>query len=188
MKLIKFLNLIFLVILLFFQTTSNASLLLNSKITSVNYSNSQNQGYLSSKTLATIGQGNLNIKDKDSSDDTDRLNIDTKNINKELYSTNISSNVDASVDMRLFTKDSRKEIEDDYNKATAITKALEYVIKTGDLSFNKKVGDNIAQYQTSKFMSPYLEQILQDKSISINEKTKLIELIKDKFSSNIKML
>ena len=96
-------------------------------------------------------------------------NLSPIKTNKDLYSTNISSNIDASVDMRLFTKEGRKEIEDDYNKATAITKALEYVIKTGDLSFNKKVGDNIAQYQTSKFMSPYLEQILQDKSISINE-------------------
>ncbi|MGH1601283.1 hypothetical protein [Campylobacter majalis] len=112
-------------------------------------------------------------------------NLSPIKTNKDLYSTNISSNIDASVDMRLFTKEGRKEIEDEYNKATAITKALEYVIKTGDFSFNKKVGDNIAQYQTSKFMSPYLEQILQDKSISINEKTKLIELIKDKFSSNI---
>ncbi|MGH1601404.1 hypothetical protein [Campylobacter majalis] len=172
-------------ITIMFLTVSLIVLNLNANLT---FEIPLSTSYNHSKTLATIGQGNLNIKDKDSSDDTDRLNRDTKNINKDLYSTNISSNIDASVDMRLFTKEGRKEIEDEYNKATAITKALEYVIKTGDLSFNKKVGDNIAQYQTSKFMSPYLEQILQDKSISINEKTKLIELIKDKFSSNIKML
>ncbi|WP_229933716.1 hemagglutinin repeat-containing protein, partial [Campylobacter majalis] len=80
---------------------------LNNKITSATYSNSRNLNYNHSKTLATIGQGNLNIKDKDSSDDTDRLNRDTAKTNKDLYSTNISSNIDASVDMRLFSKEGR---------------------------------------------------------------------------------
>ncbi|MGG7092029.1 hypothetical protein U5B17_09660, partial [Campylobacter sp. 1BO] len=84
---------------------------LNNKITSATYSNNRNLSYNHSKTLATIGQGSLNIKDKDSSDDTDRLNRDTKKINKELYNTNISSNVDATIDTRLFSKDGREQVK-----------------------------------------------------------------------------
>ena len=55
---------------------------LNSKITSANYANSRSLGYSSSKTLATIGQGNLVISDTTNSDDTDRLNRNTDEINK----------------------------------------------------------------------------------------------------------
>ncbi|WP_229933715.1 hypothetical protein, partial [Campylobacter majalis] len=156
----KLTNLFLIVVCLLSQAILHASIIkftnphsiavsnLNSKITSVNYSNSQNQGYLSSKTLATIGQGNLIVantnisnlsKDEpnnlqsnktnnlSNSDDLTRLNRDTKKINKNLCNTNISSNIDALIDTRLFTKDGRKEIEDEYNKATAITKATHLI-------------------------------------------------------------
>ncbi|RXJ94474.1 hypothetical protein CRU94_08450 [Arcobacter sp. AHV-9/2010] len=40
-----------------------------------------------SKPLATLGTGNIIIKDKDNSDDMDRLNRDKDNVNKDLYSS-----------------------------------------------------------------------------------------------------
>jgi hypothetical protein len=42
-------------------------------------------GYSSEKTVATIGQGTLTIKDTESSDELDRLNRDTDQIYKKLY-------------------------------------------------------------------------------------------------------
>ena len=87
---------------------------LNSKISSTTYSNNKNLSYQTSKTLATIGKGNLDIKDKDNSDDAQRLNRDTDKINKELYQGRVSSNIDASIDMRLLTKDGRGEIKKEF--------------------------------------------------------------------------
>ena len=87
---------------------------LNNKISSTTYSNNKNLSYQTSKTLATIGKGNLDIKDKDNSEDTQRLNRDTDKINKELYQGRVSSNIDASIDMRLLTKDGRGEIKKEF--------------------------------------------------------------------------
>ncbi|MBE3606354.1 hypothetical protein CCAL13119_05185 [Campylobacter sp. RM13119] len=86
------------------QEINNKDTNANSKMSSLSYSNSRNLSYEATKTLATIGEGNLNIKDKDGSDDTTRLNRDTASINKELYDTSVSSNIDAGVDMRLFSE------------------------------------------------------------------------------------
>ncbi|MGB2553052.1 hemagglutinin repeat-containing protein [Campylobacter sp. MOP51] len=101
---------------------------LNSKISSVNVSNSRNIAYSTTKTLATIGQGNLVIKDQENSDDLARLNRDVSDINKELYFSTINSNIDASIDTRFFTKEGREEIKRDYENVNpnmlAIAKTL----------------------------------------------------------------
>jgi len=104
-----------------------------SKISSINYANNRNLSYSMSKSLATIGKGELIVGDKDisslskdelaslqsdpnnkalyNSDDLTRLNRDSSKLSKELYSTKLNSNVDASVDMRLFSEDGRNEIK-----------------------------------------------------------------------------
>ncbi|MBQ3674309.1 MAG: hypothetical protein II923_01750, partial [Campylobacter sp.] len=140
------------------------------KITSANYANSRSQGYSASKTLATIGQGNLIISDTTNSDDTDRLNRNTDEINKDLYNTQISSNIQASIDTRLFTEQGRKDIKDDINKATAITNALSTIIQTGNLNFNQEVGENYNTYQTNKAFGENLINILENDNLSIAEK------------------
>ncbi|QCD45676.1 hemagglutinin repeat-containing protein [Campylobacter mucosalis] len=86
----------------------------HNKISSINYTNNRNLNYTHSKTLATIGQGNINIKDKENSDDLNRLNRDTEKINKDLYNTNISSNINSTLDTRLLTKEGREQIEKEY--------------------------------------------------------------------------
>ena len=83
---------------------------LNSKITSASYSNQRNLSYTLSKNLATLGNGNIEIADKENSDDLDRLNRDTTKLTKDLVNTSISSNVDASIDARMFSKEGRREI------------------------------------------------------------------------------
>ncbi|MBF0984781.1 MAG: hypothetical protein HXK63_06590, partial [Campylobacter sp.] len=104
-----------------------------SKISSINYANNRNLSYSMSKSLATIGKGELIVGDKDisslskdelaslqsdpnnkalyNSDDLTRLNRDSSKLSKELYSTKLNSNVDASVDMRLFSEGGRNEIK-----------------------------------------------------------------------------
>ena len=87
-----------------------------SGLKSINYSNNRNLSYSLSKNLATLGSGNIEIADKDNSDDLTRLNRDTTKLTKDLVNTSISSNVDASIDTRLFTADGREQIKQELEK------------------------------------------------------------------------
>ncbi len=141
---------------------------------SIDISNHRNLSYTLSKTLATLGNGNIEITDKENSDDMDRLNKDTTKPTKDLVDTSISSNVDAFIDARVFTAQGRKEIKDEYNKATAITKALSTIIQTGNLNFNQEVGKNNNTYEINKAFGYELVNILQNDKLSINEKENFI--------------
>ena len=77
---------------------------------SIDLSNHRNLSYTLSKNLATLGSGNIEIADKDNSDDLTRLNRDTTKLTKDLVNTSISSNVDASMDLRVLTKSGQKDI------------------------------------------------------------------------------
>ena len=81
-----------------------------SGLKSINYSNHRNLSYTLSKNMATLGSGNIEIADKENSDDLTRLNRDTTKLTKDLVNTSISSNVDGSMDLRVLTKSGQKEI------------------------------------------------------------------------------
>ena len=176
----KFTNL-FIAVIFGFSATLNASVIkfTNSKITSANYSNSRSQGYSSSKTLATIGQGNLIISNLDDSDDLDRLNRNTDEINKDLYNTSISSNIDASIDTRLFTEQGRKEIKDDINKASAITKAIDLIISADNAKLSSVfnyIGEYNNRYEADKFINENLS-ILDNPNATNLDKQQAIQNI-----------
>ncbi|WP_163026493.1 hemagglutinin repeat-containing protein [Campylobacter showae] len=156
---------------------------LNSKITSASYSNQRNLSYTLSKNLATLGSGNIEIADKENSDDIDRLNRDTTKLTKDLVNTSVSSNVDASMDARAFSKEGSKEIKDEYNTATAITKALNTIIETGEFNFNSEVKENVAQYEAGKLLGKELAQKLIDGSVAIEEKEALVNKFIELFAS-----
>jgi filamentous hemagglutinin len=54
------------------------------------------------KTLATLGNGNINITDTANSSSTDNLNRDVTQTNKDLFSTNTGTSVEAVIDNRIF--------------------------------------------------------------------------------------
>ncbi|MCZ6162540.1 toxin C-terminal domain-containing protein, partial [Campylobacter ureolyticus] len=146
------------------QKTNNTNL--NSKITSATYSNNKDLTYNSSKTLATIGKGNLIVSNIDISnlnkdeldklqsnktdnlsnlDDLVRLNKDTNQINKDLYNTNINSNIDASIDTRLFSKEGRKEIKKEFEDIVNDIKVVGfYVINYNEIKESKQLTKSIA--------------------------------------------
>ena len=140
---------------------------------SIDLSNHRNLSYTLSKNLATLGSGNIEIADKDNSDDLTRLNRDTTKLTKDLVNTSISSNVDASMDLRVLTKSGQKDIKDEFNTATAITKALNAIIETGEFNFNSEVKENVAQYEAGKLLGKELAQKLIDDSVTIEEKEAL---------------
>ena len=140
---------------------------------SIDLSNHRNLSYSLSKNLATLGSGNIEIADKDNSDDLTRLNRDTTKLTKDLVNTSISSNIDASMDLRVLTKSGQKDIKDEFNTATAITKALNAIIETGEFNFNSEVKENVAQYEAGKLLGKELAQKLTDDSVTIEEKEAL---------------
>ena len=152
---------------------------------SIDLSNHRNLSYSLSKNLATLGSGNIEIADKDNSDDLTRLNRDTTKLTKDLVNTSISSNVDGSMDLRVLTKSGQKDIKDEFNTATAITKALNAIIETGEFNFNSEVKENYNTYQINKALGNELVNILQNDNLSINEKENfLAEFTKDLAKSN----
>jgi len=140
---------------------------------SIDLSNHRNLSYTLSKNLATLSSGNIEIADKENSDDLTRLNRDTTKLTKDLVNTSISSNVDGSMDLRVLTKSGQKDIKDEFNTATAITKALNAIIETGEFNFNSEVKENVAQYEAGKLLGKELAQKLTDDSVTIEEKEAL---------------
>ncbi|WP_188116124.1 hypothetical protein, partial [Campylobacter concisus] len=94
-------------------------------------------------------------------------------LTKDLVNTSINSNVDASMDLRVVTKSGQKDIKDEFNTATAITKALNAIIETGEFNFNSEVKENVAQYEAGKLLGKELAQKLTDDSVTIEEKEAL---------------
>ncbi len=97
---------------------------------SIDLSNHRNLSYSLSKNLATLGSGNIEIADKDNSDDLTRLNRDTTKLTKDLVNTSISSNVDASMDLRVVTKSGQKEIAKEIVDTSTIIDAINQIATT----------------------------------------------------------
>ena len=101
-----------------------------SGLKSINYSNQRNLSYTLSKNMATLGSGNIEIADKENSDDLTRLNRDTTKLTKDLVNTSISSNVDASMDLRVLTKSGQKEIAKEIVDTSTIIDAIKQISTT----------------------------------------------------------
>lgn len=86
------------------------------------------------KTLATIGEGTITITDPRHSvlhvpfrvdtESKETLNRDVTKVDKELYSSNTGTKVDATIDNRLFTKKGQEEIKQQYNDMDENMKAV----------------------------------------------------------------
>lgn len=86
-----------------------------SNSTSVQYQNSLSYG--KSKTLATLGTGNINIADSENSTDISRLNRDTANTEKDLFEVDRQQgNIDVTLDHQLLTEEGREQIEQDFSE------------------------------------------------------------------------
>ena len=176
-----------------------------SKISSINYSNNRNLSYSMSKSLATIGKGELIVGDKDisslskdelaslqsdpnnkalyNSDDLTRLNRDSSKLSKELYSTKLNSNVDASVDMRLFSEGGRNEIKRDYEDASTIYDAIYQIATTDRVSFTDFFSENGKGFMVVNGVrqelanNPELRGMLQSDELSDQQKQAITQNI-----------
>ncbi|OAJ93537.1 two-partner secretion domain-containing protein [Vibrio bivalvicida] len=91
--------------------------------TSLQYKNTS--GYSKSKTLATIGQGQLTIADSENSHDTSALNRDTEHTEKDLFTVDRKQgDIDVTLDHRLLTEDGRADIKEDFKRTELIGDAV----------------------------------------------------------------
>ncbi|MFT5419723.1 MAG: filamentous hemagglutinin [Candidatus Endobugula sp.] len=97
------------------------------KLNTTNIAYSNSSSYSKSKTLATLGEGAVTITDDQASgdDSTERLNRDTDNTTKDLYSIDRQQgNVDLTIDTRLLTEDGRKQIKEDIKRTELLIEAV----------------------------------------------------------------
>lgn len=154
-----------------------------SGLKSINYSNQRNLSYTLSKNLATLGSGNIEIADKENSDDLTRLNRDTTKLTKDLVNTSISSNVDASMDLRVLTKSGQKEIAKEIVDTSTIIDAIKQISTTDRaniFSFFKEVSK---QYKVLNGVreevanSPELQAFLSSNTTTEAQRKEAMELI-----------
>ena len=86
-------------------------------VSSVSTQISTGTSYERTKTLATLGNGNINITDQANSDEMERLNRDTTNLTKSLVKTSTGTSANGTLDTRLLTEDGRAQIAADAKKA-----------------------------------------------------------------------
>ena len=150
---------------------------------SIDLSNHRNLSYSLSKNLATLGSGNIEIADKDNSDDLTRLNRDTTKLTKDLVNTSISSNVDASMDLRVLTKSGQKEIAKEIVDTSTIIDAIKQISTTDRaniFSFFKEVSK---QYKVLNGVreevanSPELQAFLSSSTTTEAQRKEAMDLI-----------
>ena len=182
-----------------------------SKISSINYANNRNLSYSMSKSLATIGKGELIVGDKDisslskdelaslqsdpnnkalyNSDDLRRLNRDSSKLSKELYSTKLNSNVDASVDMRLFSEGGRNEIKDELNRGSAIYEAINLIATTENAKAYKifdYIGGFVSGYDKDSMSLAANLDVLNDPRADIFKKQRAAQDIANQMGVKVK--
>ena len=149
-----------------FETKTNTQTNVEEATTKVNSSTillSNQMGYSSSKTLAIVGQGNLEVGDKDNFDDLTRLNRDTTKVNKDLYSGSVGTSVSATLDYRLLSEDGWKLIAQDFVKIGMMLDTINQVVSNqtvGLSEFGAELRKREITYETVK------ERIAQDKDLS----------------------
>ncbi|GLO63229.1 hypothetical protein MACH09_37370 [Vibrio sp. MACH09] len=139
-------------------------------------------GYSKSKTLATVGMGNLAINDTENSDDTTALNRNVENSNKDLFTVDRKQgDFDVTVDHRLLSEEGRTQIGEDFLKADMFRETVERIIttdKVGIEDFFSETGKQVAVYDGIKEKianDPELATKLSDPNATAAEKESILD-------------
>ncbi|MFW3344565.1 hypothetical protein, partial [Aliarcobacter butzleri] len=118
---------------------------------------------------ATLGQGNVTVKDVENSDELDRLNRDTENINKDLYSSSTGTKVDATLDTRLLTEEGRKQIAEDIERTKRLGQAI------GDVASS----DSLNISDTFNHIGDVQKDLDVQKALALNDKGQTINILEN---------
>jgi filamentous hemagglutinin len=117
---------------------------------SLNFANDKTNS--KTKTLATLGSGNIQIADKENSD-TKMLNTDIQNNTVDIYNISSHKGLKGELDTRLLTEDGREEVQQEYKDMDKNMKTIADTLPsaTSDNEVEAIVGkiwDNITAYAT----------------------------------------
>jgi len=124
----------------------------NNTLNNVSIDFSNNTSHSKTKTLATIGSGNIQITDQENSD-TQMLNRDIANNEVNIYDIESHQGLHGELDTRLVTQEGREEIAQEYKDMDKNMKTIADTLPsaTSDNEVEAVVGtmwDNIAAYAT----------------------------------------
>ncbi len=139
-------------------------------VSSVSAQISTGTSYERTKTLATLGNGNITITDTTNSDEMERLNRDTTNITKALVKTSTGTSASGTLDTRLLTEAGRAQIAKDATTAKEHTQDIAngiITVATKDTinitNLVDKVRDNISATKLKDYLTqtPQGQQVLE---------------------------
>lgn len=137
--------------------------------TSIQYKNTS--GYSKSKTLATVGQGNLTIVDSENSDDTTALNRDTQHTEKDLFTVDRKQgDFDVTIDHRLLTEDGRKAIAEDVERTKRLGQAV------GDVATK----ESITIADTLDHIGDVQKDLDVQKNLALSDGGKSVDILENK--------
>ncbi|NQZ54866.1 MAG: hypothetical protein HRT93_11530 [Piscirickettsiaceae bacterium] len=113
------------------------------------------------KTLATLGSGNITLTGKNKQID-ERLNRDVNNTKKELYKVDQTKGVKLVVDTRLLTKDGRKEIKEEIQISSKIKDTISKIVNTKDVGITDFFSET--KFAVKKYKG-YKEVLVNNKDI-----------------------
>jgi len=121
------------------------------------------------KTLATLGNGNIQIADKDNSE-TKMLNTDIANNRVDIYNISSNKGLKGELDTRLVSKDGRNKIKEDLDRSKRLGGAIVDVATKESI----KITD------TFNHISDVQKDLDVQKALSLKDNGKLIEILDDK--------
>ncbi|MFW7523638.1 hemagglutinin repeat-containing protein [Vibrio ostreicida] len=137
--------------------------------TSIQYKNTS--GYSKSKTLATIGQGQLNIADSENSDDTTALNRDIEHTDKDLFSVDRQQgDIDVTVDHRLLSEEGRNDIAEDVERTERLGQAIADVATK----------DSIVLTDTLDHIDDVQKDLDVQKNLALSDGGKSVDILENK--------
>ena len=138
--------------------------------------------YLTSRTksLATLGSGEINIENTEKSD-VRFLNRDITDTEVAIYDIESHRGLSGEIDTRLLTEDGRKEIAEDWLKTKMIGNTLELIVltrKVGVEDFFAETEKHHTTYETIKqeiAQDPELAAALQNPNLSAEQKELMLD-------------
>ena len=147
-------------------------------VNSSNITVNNSKTYEKSKTLATIGKGELTVNDEENSTDLERLNRDTDKVEKDIYKVKTDLNVDMTLD--------HNAIQRLGEMADLISKAIENLKKEDIPKVTKKqqqMYDNLDENQT-QFVHDMQAKIEADTGLNLSYEQTLV-LIYEKIKEDL---
>ncbi|MCP4877275.1 MAG: hypothetical protein GY896_17585, partial [Gammaproteobacteria bacterium] len=134
------------------------------------------------KTLATLGSGNIRISDLDASD-IRLLNTDITNTEVSIYDIESHQGLSGELDTRLFTEDGRKQIAEDWLKTEMISNTIKLVATTDRVSIKNYFDETAKSYETYEAVkgqiktNPELAAMLQHPGLTPQQKQLMLDQI-----------